>query len=90
TALRIDPSLTVAHQQLGKAYVMLKDYKKAEPELEKAAATDLDGSVYYQLWILYRAEGRKDDAARAIEHCQQLRAQNTGEAQNLARGTVAP
>jgi tetratricopeptide (TPR) repeat protein len=90
TALHIDPSLVVAHQQLGKAYVMLKDYKKAEPELEKAAATDLDGSVYYQLWILYRAQGRKDDAARAIEHCQQLRAQNTGEAQNLARETVAP
>jgi tetratricopeptide (TPR) repeat protein len=90
TALRIDPTLTVAHQQLGKAYVMLKDYKRAEPELEKAATSDLDGSVYYQLWILYRAEGRKEDAARAIEHCQKLRAQNTGEARNLALGTVAP
>jgi tetratricopeptide (TPR) repeat protein len=90
TALRIDPSLTLVHQQLGKAYLMLKEYDRAEPQFQLAAKTDLDGSVYYQLWLLYKAEGRKQEAARAIDRCQQLRAQNTGEAQNLARGTVAP
>jgi tetratricopeptide (TPR) repeat protein len=89
-ALHIDPFFTLVHQQLGKAYVMLKQYDRAEPELEIAAKSDLDGSVHYQLWLLYRAEGRKDDAARAIVRCKELRDQDAGEAQNLARETVAP
>jgi len=90
TALRIDPTLMMVHQQLGKAYIMLKQYQKAEPELKKVSASDLDGSVYYQLWVVYRAEGRSEDAAQAIDRCQKLRAQNASEAQNLARGTIAP
>ncbi len=90
TALRIDPTLTMAHQQLGRAYIMLKQYQKAEPELKKVSASDLDGSVYYQLWLVYRAQGRTEDAAQAIDRCQKLRAQNASEVQNLARGTVAP
>jgi tetratricopeptide (TPR) repeat protein len=89
-ALRIDPALMMAHQQLGKAYAMLKDYKHAEPELQRASTTDLDGSVYYQLWKVYRAEGKTQEAAQAIARCQTLRDQNASEAQNQARGTVAP
>ena len=89
-ALRIDPTLMMAHQQLGKAYAMLKDYKHAEPELQRASTTDLDGSVYYQLWKVYRAEGKTQEAAQAIARCQTLRDQNASEAQNQARGTVAP
>jgi tetratricopeptide (TPR) repeat protein len=89
-ALRIDSTLMIAHQQLGKAYAMLKDYKHAEPELQRASAVDLDGSVYYQLWKVYRAEGKTDEAAQAIARCQALREQNASESQNQARGTVAP
>lgn len=89
-ALRIDPTLMIAHQQLGKAYSMLKDYKHAEPELQRASATDLDGSVYYQLWKVYRAEGKTQDAAQALARCQTLRDQNASESQNQARSTVAP
>lgn len=89
-ALRIDPTLMVAHQQLGKAYAMLKDYKHAEPELQRASTTDLDGSVYYQLWKVYRAEGKIQEAEQAIARCQALRDQNESEAQNQTRGTVTP
>jgi tetratricopeptide (TPR) repeat protein len=89
-ALRIDPALMMAHQQLGKAYAMLRDYKHAEPELQRASTTDLDGSVYYQLWKVYRAEGKTREAEQAIARCQALRDQNASEAQNQARGTVAP
>jgi tetratricopeptide (TPR) repeat protein len=89
-ALRIDPTLMMAHQQLGKAYAMLNDYKHAEPELQRASTIDLDGSVYYQLWKVYRAEGKTQEAAQAIARCQALRDQNASEAQNQARGTVAP
>lgn len=90
TALRIDPTLTVAHQQLGKAYAMLKDYSNAEAELLQAAPSDLDGSVYYQLWQVYRAEGKKQQADAAIARCQMLRTQKTDEEQSAERGPLVP
>jgi tetratricopeptide (TPR) repeat protein len=89
-ALRIDPELTLVHQQLGKAYVMLKDYKKAEPELQKAAESDLDGSAHYLLFLVYRAEGRIQDAMQALERCKRLKARNTSETQYLVQGAGAP
>ena len=89
-ALKIDPSLQLAHQQLGKAYTMQKDYNDAERELLQAAKSDVDGSAHYQLWVVYRAEGRKDDAAKAIGICQQIRSGRLAESPNASREAVTP
>jgi tetratricopeptide (TPR) repeat protein len=90
TALKLDPSLQLAHQQLGKAYTMQKDYGNAEKELLLAAKSDVDGSAHYQLWVVYRAEGRKEEAAKAIEICQKIRSGRLAETPNASREAVAP
>ena len=90
TALRIDPSLLLVHQQLGKAYAMEKNYSKAEEELRKAAVNDVDGSAHYQLWVIYRAQGRSEEASKAIAECRKIRTGRLEDNQNDARGTTTP
>jgi len=72
-ALRYDPDLWQAHRELGKALLQLKSYARAETELQKALVDDPEGLAYYQLGILYRAQGRADLARQMFSHTQQLK-----------------
>lgn len=78
-ALRLDPDLWPAHRELGKALLMKKDYARAEAELRKATVDDPDGMAYYQLGILYRAQGRTDLAKKMFSRTMQLKADRLAE-----------
>jgi tetratricopeptide (TPR) repeat protein len=88
-AQRSDPSLSLIHRQLGKAYMMQKDYPKAEAELKRAIKTDTDGSALYQLGMVYRAQGRTEEAAKAIAASQKVRAARLDESEDATRGGMA-
>jgi len=81
TALRAKPNLWLIHQQLGKAYLLQKDYPRAEAELKKALAIDLDGTAHYQLGVLYRAEGKSDAAAIEFETARKIKVERLDVAQ---------
>jgi uncharacterized protein HemY len=74
---------------LGKAYMMQKDYPKAEAELKRAIKTDTDGSALYQLGMVYRAQGRTEEAAKAIAASQKVRAARLDESEDATRGGMA-
>jgi tetratricopeptide (TPR) repeat protein len=81
TALRAKPNLWLIHQQLGKAYVLQKNYPRAEVELRKALAIDLDGTAHYQLGLLYRAEGKSDAADKEFEAARKIKVERLDVAQ---------
>jgi tetratricopeptide (TPR) repeat protein len=85
-ALRGDPSLSLIHRQLGKAYMMQKNYPGAEAELKQAIKTDTDGSALYQLGMVYRAQGRTQESAKAIAASQKIRAARLDETTDPAQG----
>lgn len=73
-ALASDPGVSLIHRQLGKAYMMQENYPKAEVELQQAIKTDTDGSTFYQLAMVYRAQGRRAEAAKAMAESEKIRA----------------
>lgn len=72
-ALRMEPNLWQIHKELGTAYMIEKEYPQAEVELSKALKYDRDGSAHYQLALVYRAEGRRDEAAREFEAAKKIK-----------------
>jgi tetratricopeptide (TPR) repeat protein len=80
TALRAKPDLLLIHLQLGRAYLLQKDYSKAEAELRKAIANDLNGAAHYQLGLVYRAEGKDSAAAAQFEAARKIKAERLDEA----------
>jgi Tfp pilus assembly protein PilF len=58
-----------------------KNYPRAEAELRKALAIDLDGTAHYQLGVLYRAEGRVDAAAAEFEAARKIKVDRLDVAQ---------
>jgi tetratricopeptide (TPR) repeat protein len=89
SALRSDSSLSLIHRQLGKAYMMQKEYPRAEAELKQAIKTDTDGSALYQLGMVYRAQGRTEEAAKTIAASQKIRAAHLDEPEDTARSGMA-
>jgi uncharacterized protein HemY len=88
-ALRSDPSLSLIHRQLGKAYLTQKDLPRAEVELKQAIKTDTDGTALYQLGMVYRAQGRMEEAAKVIAASQKIRAARLDEPEDTTRGGMA-
>ncbi len=71
--LQLNPELTRAHVLLGKVYSTEGKLEEALRHLEKAAPGDKDGSVHYQLFVLYRKLNRPEKAAAALDASQKLR-----------------
>jgi tetratricopeptide (TPR) repeat protein len=88
-ALRSDPSLALIHRQLGKAYLTQKNLPRAEAELKQAIKTDTDGSALYQLGMVYRAQGRTEEAAKVIAASQKIRAAHLDAPEDTARDGMA-
>jgi tetratricopeptide (TPR) repeat protein len=72
-SLQLNPELTRAHVLLGKAYSAQGKLDEALRHLEKAAPADKDGSVHYQLFVLYRKLNQPEKAAAALGASQELR-----------------
>jgi tetratricopeptide (TPR) repeat protein len=71
--LQLNPDLTRAHVLLGKVYSAQGKLDEALRHLEKGAAADRDGSVHYQLFVLYRKLNQAKKAAAALDASQELR-----------------
>jgi protein O-GlcNAc transferase len=65
-ALRLDPTLIVAHAALGRALATLQQPAAAIPHLETAARANIDKSLWAALANAYRAVGRSADARAAL------------------------
>lgn len=72
-SLELNPELTRAHVLLGKVYGAQGNVEEAMRHLEAAAEGDKDGSVHYQLSVLYRKLNQPEKAAAALRAFQQLR-----------------
>ena len=73
TELDNDPQHLEARAYLGDSYLQLKDYVKAQPELEKARAADASlALVHRDLGIIYAEEGRKEDAISELQKAIEL------------------
>jgi tetratricopeptide (TPR) repeat protein len=88
TALRLSPDAGFIHEQLGSAYLQQNDYPKAEAELKKAVEDDPYGSAHYQLALVYRAEGRRTEAAAEFETVKKIKEDRLDEPGQ--QGTQAP
>jgi tetratricopeptide (TPR) repeat protein len=62
---------------LGKVYSAQGKLDQALKHLEKGAAADKDGSVHYQLFVLYRKLNQPEKAAVALRASQELRSAAT-------------
>ena len=72
--LALKPKSAAAHVALGRAYRSAGNTEEALRHLSKGAATDPDGTVHYQLFLLYRELNRPEEARAALATSQRLRA----------------
>lgn len=72
-ALELEDALTQAHALLGKAYRAQGKLEMALASLERGAAADEDGSVHYQLFMLYQRTRQPAKAKGALEISERLR-----------------
>ena len=74
-ALDLDFSLVDAHAKLGKALAMLSRFEEAVSHLERASDLDHDGSIHYQMAMLYRRLGREEKAVASMKESQRLKSE---------------
>ncbi len=71
--LASQPDALAAHADLGRAYLHLKQYSEAVPELETASEADESGDIHYQLSVALKQLGRTKDAQLAMEKSKTIR-----------------
>jgi tetratricopeptide (TPR) repeat protein len=84
-AVAIDPTMLAAHRVIGRTLLMEGRTAEAVAELEKAAPSDRDGSVHYQIFLGYRKLRETAKAEAALRRTRELRARNRPV--NLDEGT---
>jgi tetratricopeptide (TPR) repeat protein len=67
------PDLLIAHGDLGKALAGVGETEEAITELTRAKPVDRFGDIHYQLYLLYRGQGQKEQAEQALTASEQLR-----------------
>jgi len=84
------PENLIAHGDLGKAWAGLGKVDEAIRELTIAMPTDEQGDLHYQLFLLYKKQGKKDLAQQALATSKQLRERSAQlRATRLARAFKA-
>jgi tetratricopeptide (TPR) repeat protein len=74
-ATEMAPRNAKGHEELGRAYVKLKQLKNAQAELEKAVQlAPNSSSVRFQLAMAYRDQGLKEQAKHEFDRCAALNA----------------
>jgi tetratricopeptide (TPR) repeat protein len=68
-----DSDLLIAHGDLGKALAGVGSTQEAITELIRAEPVDRFGDIHYQLYLLYRGQGQKEQAEQALAASEQLR-----------------
>lgn len=82
--------LKQAYVLLGQAYRAQGNFELALANLERGASEDEDGSIHYQLFMLYRRARQLDKAKAALEISQQLRQAAQDRAQPAAQPPRGP
>jgi tetratricopeptide (TPR) repeat protein len=72
-ALKANPDLWATYNELGRAYYTQKDLPKAEGALKKAILHDPQGLAHYQLGLVYRSLGQKEEANAQFEMSRKLK-----------------
>lgn len=72
-SLDLSPDLEDVYVLLGKAYRALGEFELALANLEKGASQDKDGSIHYQIAMLYRRLKQTDKTREALNKSQRLR-----------------
>ena len=72
-AIALQPDLWTAHEQLGKAMYLAKNYEGACKELTLALNEDPEGVARYQLGLVYKALGRTEDATREFNSSRKIK-----------------
>lgn len=89
-ALEIAPDSAKAHQQLGKAYLLLRELSKAQLELERSVQLEPNNArAHYVLGQLYQKQGESDKAKQEFAQYSRLNALHPGE-DNREFHSVAP
>jgi tetratricopeptide (TPR) repeat protein len=73
SAIRSKPDLWPAYGQLGRAYAIEKNYPRAEKVLRLALGHDQDASAHYQLALVLRTEGKREEAAQAFAEVRTIK-----------------
>jgi tetratricopeptide (TPR) repeat protein len=71
--LAAQPDALAARADLGRAYSHLGMYIDAIPELQKAASSDEQGDIHYELSVALRKTGRNKEADAALEESNAIR-----------------
>lgn len=72
--LALKPESAAAHVTLGRVYRTAGRTEEALRHFSLGAASDPDGTVHYQLFLLYRELNRPEEARAALAKSQRLRA----------------
>lgn len=89
-SLDLNGGLKQAYVLLGQAYRAQGNFELALANLERGASEDEDGSIHYQLFMLYRRARQLDKAKAALEISQQLRQAAQDRAQPAAQPPRGP
>jgi tetratricopeptide (TPR) repeat protein len=81
--LAAQPDALAARADLGRAYLHLSRYEDAIPELIKAAASDEQGDIHYQLFVALKKLGRNGEAQAALHESATLKQAQLKRAQQL-------
>lgn len=81
--LEQQPDALAAHADLGRAYLHLEKYAGAAQELEKAAPSDEQGDIHYQLSVALRKLGKTRDADAALRESTAIRKMQSAKEQRL-------
>jgi tetratricopeptide (TPR) repeat protein len=74
-ATELAPRNAKIHEQLGRAYLKLKQLKNAQTQLEEAVqVAPNSASLHFELGMNYRDQGLKDQAKREFDRCAALNA----------------
>jgi tetratricopeptide (TPR) repeat protein len=72
-AIQLNPDLWPTYRELAKAYYLQKDFARAEAALQPAVRHDPDGLAHYQLGLVYRSMGKKQEANEQFEISRKLK-----------------
>ncbi|MEG9435050.1 tetratricopeptide repeat protein, partial [Edaphobacter sp. HDX4] len=81
-AIQLNPDLSETRRQLGKAYYLQKDFRKAEDVLRVALKDDPQGLAHYQLGLVYRDLGDKIAAQEQFAISRKAKLDSLSDAEN--------
>jgi len=84
-ALLADSKMVPAHASIGLALAKLNRGAEAIPHLEKALATDNDGSLHYSLARAYQQAGNAERSRELMAEYQRIQKQNGEQKEELAK-----